>query len=441
MGLGEDITTDEDSDKDDFPFVAPSAHILIVDDNPINLTVACGLIEPLKMQVDTANGALETIEKVKKVKYDIIFMDHMMPEVDGIETTHILRRLIAGYENVPIIALTANAVGGTKEMFLQEGMNDFVAKPIEVSEMVSMIRKWLPNEKIVPITGQKPQEQKTDNNNKDHLVIDGLNTKQALALLGSEKLYMQILKEYYLSIDKRAAMITGALEKNDIKSYTIEVHSLKSTSRQIGADTLGELAARLEKAGKENDTDLILAKTSDLIAQFLRYKDIIAPLFPEISGKNEVAAADGSVVSMLLDKMEKAIDSMDSLEMDDVIEKMSEYRFTPAQTQCFEKIKTFVEQSNLEMCKMVISIWRRISASENVKSESSTDEIKQVLDKMQDALDNFDTLLIDDVLEQMEKMRFSDYHSDLYFKLKQAAEDSDIDSCCNIVQKWKDSLS
>ena len=126
--------------------------MLIVDDNNVNLVVASGILEPLGMQIDTANGAAQAIERVKQLRYDIIFMDHMMPEVDGVETTHIIRRMIPGYEEVPIIALTANAIGGTKEMFIREGMNDFVAKPIETKEIVGMVRKWLPAVKIMPVT-------------------------------------------------------------------------------------------------------------------------------------------------------------------------------------------------------------------------------------------------------------------------------------------------
>ncbi|MGN0599270.1 MAG: PocR ligand-binding domain-containing protein [Oscillospiraceae bacterium] len=441
MHIGSGVVMESDTGNDDFAFTAPDAHILIVDDNPINLTVACGIIEPLGMQVDTANGASETIEKVKKLKYDIIFMDHMMPEVDGVETTHIIRRLITGYENVPIIALTANAVGGTKEMFLKEGMNDFVAKPIEVTDIVSMIRKWLPNEKIIPVSAEKTQKSSNESENKKSVpVIEGLNTEQAVSLLGSEKLYMQILKDYYLYIDKRAAIITAAIEKSDIKSYTIEVHSLKSTSKQIGADALAELAARLEKAGNELDIDLILAKTSDLMAQYLRYKDILAPLFPELNVKAEAAYADFGVVSMLLDSMNEAIDSMDTLAMDGVIEKMSEYRFTAAQTQCFEKLKTAVESCNIDQCAVMVGIWRQIAASESKKNASSAGEVREMLSKMQIALDDFDTLRIDEVLEQMEKMKLSDRWGELYNKLKKAAEDSDIDACCSIVEEWKSIL-
>ena len=438
LGLGNDILPECESEKDNFAFTAPDAHVLIVDDNPINLTVACGIIEPLKMQVDTANGASETIEKVKKLKYDIVFMDHMMPGVDGVETTHIIRRLIVGYEDVPIIALTANAIGGTKEMFLQEGMNDFVAKPIEVTDIVAMIRKWLPKEKIIPVAVCTPQdEQQTEGTNKSSLVIEGLNTKQALSLLGSEKLYMQILKEYYLSIDKRAAIITGALEKSDIKGYTIEVHSLKSTSKQIGADALSELAARLEKAGNELDVDLILAKTSDLIAHFLRYKDILAPLFPELSAKTETAAADLSVVTMLLDSMNEAVESMDTLAMDEVIEKMSEYSFTRAQSQCFEKLKASAENCDTDMCSAIVGIWRQIAASECKKDTATADEVKEMLYKLESALDEFDTLLIDEAVEQMGSMRFDDKQSELYQKLKKAAEESDIELCSDIVIEWE----
>lgn len=114
MGLCPEINRSEKAQKNDFAFIAPEANILVVDDNHINLAVAKGLLEPLQMNVELAASAAETISMVHQKKYDIIFMDHMMPEVDGVETTHIIRRLMPSYADVPIIALTANAVGGTK---------------------------------------------------------------------------------------------------------------------------------------------------------------------------------------------------------------------------------------------------------------------------------------------------------------------------------------
>lgn len=357
LGLGDNLAEIGDSNEDNFRFIAPDAHILIVDDNPINLTVASGIIEPLQMQVDTATGALETIEKVKKVKYDIVFMDHMMPEVDGIETTHIIRRLIVGYEDVPIIALTANAIGGTKEMFLREGMNDFVAKPIEVTDIVAAIRRWLPKEKIVPIT---EHEKVKKSEKKQELVIEGLNTQHALALLGSEKLYMQILKEYYMSIEKRAAIISDMLQKNDIKGYTIEVHSLKSTSRQIGADELADLAASLEKAGNEQNVDLIFAKTSDLIADFLEYKKILAPVFPDVEENSSQGSANVDDVMKLLGEMTEALDEFDTLLVDEAVEKMSKMHFPDNQKELFKKLKEAAETTDIELCSEIVEEWKKL---------------------------------------------------------------------------------
>lgn len=202
-----------------------------------------------------------------------------MPEVDGVETTHIIRRMIDGYENVPIVALTAKAMGGTREMFLREGMNDFLAKPIEVSEMVAMVRKWLPAGVIIPV-----RERQQSVPEAPGLKIEGLNTKHAISMLGREKLYMQVLKDYFQAVDKRARIIMQAVENGDIRSYTIEVHSLKSTSRQIGADHLPDLAARLEKAGNDNDAEFIRADTDELIVQYHAVRELITPVFPELMG-------------------------------------------------------------------------------------------------------------------------------------------------------------
>ena len=187
----EDISVNADISESVFDFTAPEAQILIVDDNPVNLTVTEGLLKPLEMKIDTAAGGEEAVEMISKKKYDLIFMDHMMPELDGVETTHIIRRFHKEYDSVPIIALTANAVDGVKEMFLNEGMNDFVAKPIEMSRILAKLQKWLPQEKIYKVRNKMAQEETTK------MKIEGLNTGRALQFLGSEKLYWSVLKDYY----------------------------------------------------------------------------------------------------------------------------------------------------------------------------------------------------------------------------------------------------
>lgn len=354
LGLAGEISVNG-NEADNFAFTAPDARVLIVDDNPINLVVASGILEPLKMQIDTANGATETIQKVKSVKYDIIFMDHMMPEVDGIETTHIVRRMIEGYDDVPIIALTANAVGGTREMFLSEGMNDFVAKPIETKEIVAMVKKWLPAEKIIPISVQAS----VASEKKEAIHIDGLNTEKAIQLLGSEKLFMQVLREYYLSVGSRAKALTRMLQENDISSYTINVHSLKSTSRQIGAEELGELAAALEQAGKANDCSFIQANHDRLVELCGKVQEILRGVFPdEAVGEQPANTADTETTLALLDELNAALECFDTLAIDEIIEKMSAYKFEGYAEDLFEKLRAAAEECDIDACTEIAENWK-----------------------------------------------------------------------------------
>ncbi len=346
-----------DRDNNDFEFIAPDAYVLIVDDNPINLTVASGILEPLKMHVDMANGAAQTLEKVKATKYDMIFMDHMMPEVDGVETTHIVRRMIAGYEDVPIIALTANAIGGTKEMFLREGMNDFVAKPIETKEIVAMVHKWLPDEKIVPVDAStiQPKEE------REPIRIEGLDTEKAIELLGSESLYMQVAKEYYLSLNDRIDGLSEMLEKDDIANYTINVHSLKSTSRQIGAEELGELAFQLEMAGKEGNADFIREHHRELVERVAEVKAILDGVFPDEAAEKKTAeTADTETMNMMLDALSTALEEFDTLAIDDAVEMLSQYEFEGEAEELFSKLRAAAGECDLDTCAAVIEQWKGI---------------------------------------------------------------------------------
>ena len=190
MGLCDGFERDDSAEEAELSFTAPEARILIVDDNAINLSVAKGVIEPLGMQVDTACSAQEAIEMVRSCRYDIVFMDHMMPEIDGIEATHMIRSQFPSYASVPIIALTASVSGGARDMFLKEGLNDFIAKPIELRDMINKIRRWLSEEKIVPISNQPPAarlKEAGNNNDLDYIsrhtnamLIEYLRLKQEM---------------------------------------------------------------------------------------------------------------------------------------------------------------------------------------------------------------------------------------------------------------------
>ncbi len=360
LGLINEYIRDDAQFADDFIFIAPEARVLIVDDNQVNLTVAKGLIEPLKMQVDTACSAMETIEMIKKTPYDIIFMDHMMPEVDGVETTHIIRRLIPSYAEVPIIALTANAVEGTKEMFITEGMNDFVAKPIDVKDIVSKIRKWLPQGKIIPVDNtvssisEKPSKLPK---------IKGLNVNEAMGLLGSEELFRTVLKEYYCSISKKAFLIEEFYHNERWKDYTIEVHSLKSTSRQIGADELSALAAELERAGHDGDIGLIYEKTEEMLEKYRAYIEILKPYFPECETVDTKKTAEPAEILHMLDDLQAALDDFDTLAIDDAIEKMSGYIFDNEYNKLFQQLKDAAEEGDFDTCCEIAAKCREYAVS------------------------------------------------------------------------------
>ncbi|MGN0620346.1 MAG: PocR ligand-binding domain-containing protein [Porcipelethomonas sp.] len=354
MGVQVSVSKSE-SDNSSFSYISPDARILIVDDNHVNLTVAKGLLEPLKMNIDTASSAAEAIEMIKKNIYDLIFMDHMMPEVDGVEATHIIRRLIPGYSETPIIALTANAVGNAKEMFISEGMNDFVAKPIEIRDIISKLRKWLPQDKIVPVSSSENIGQNTDRE-KSRIKIDGLNVESAISLLGSEKLFMTALKEYYCSIDRKADVILEHKNAKRWRDYTIEVHSLKSTSKQIGADHVSELAAEMEKAGNSENIELINQKTDEMLLEYRKYKEILKSVFPEENTANEDKTADPETILKMIEEMQDALDNFDTLLIDEVIEKMSAYEYTD--NEYFEKLKVSAGEYDIDRCSKILSHWK-----------------------------------------------------------------------------------
>ena len=345
----------DDTEPESFNFVAPTAKILIVDDNPVNLTVAKGLLQPLKMVIDLAENAGEAIEKIMENEYDVVFMDHMMPEVDGVEATHIIRRIMPEYDNIPIIALTANAVSGAKEMFLAEGMADFVAKPIDLKQITAVLYKWLPKDKIVPVTEEEMTYKKPEN---EELSIPGLAVKKAMEGLGSRELYMTVLNEYFKAISTKSQVIRKYYETGDISNYTVEVHSLKSTSRQIGAMELGELAYSLEMAGKGGDMELINAKTDEVLKMYTDLKETLRP-YVTVEENTELKKASRDEVLSLFDGMAEALSSFDAIEIDDIIGKLSEYDFgSDKQREYLEKMKSASEMMDIDGIESIMNEWR-----------------------------------------------------------------------------------
>lgn len=349
------LTGEEYSDTENITFTAPTAEVLIVDDNAINLTVAVGLLDPLNMSIDTAPDGKKAIEMVSQKHYDLILMDHMMPDLDGVETTHIIRRFHPEYNDVPIIALTANAVGGMKEKFLEEGMNDFVPKPIEINNLISKLAMWLPVEKIeksdtpVVTMQEKPK----------NIIIGDLDTVSAIKLLGSIDLFRTVLKDYYKVIEKKAALIKELEQNEDWTGYTIEVHALKSSSKQIGAMTLSEQAAAMEKAGNARDSKLIHSSTDEMLELYLSYLPVLEPFCKEEEKESTQGEITKEALAAFFSDMRNALEELDMDNMEAVIRDMSEYSYEGKQKEYFTELKEAVEDIDTEACEEIMEKWEQ----------------------------------------------------------------------------------
>ncbi|MDE6845738.1 MAG: PocR ligand-binding domain-containing protein [Lachnospiraceae bacterium] len=352
---GEELHVDDETDEKEFDFIAPEARILIVDDNAVNLTVAEGLLEPLKMQVDTVTGGKEAIERVSQVHYDIVFMDHMMPEIDGIETTHIIRRFHPEYNDVPIIALTANAVEGTKDMFCREGMNDFVAKPIELRMLAAKVRQWLPVEKIQKIyntmTFDKSEKQ------AEQIVVGDLNVKFAMEFLVSEELFWKVLKVFYLSIDKKVKLIKSMEEEEDWTGYTIEVHALKNSAKQIGAISLSDKAALLEKAGNARDAETIHKLTDEMLEQYMGYMEMLEPFCLDDEESIEKEEISRDKLLSCFSTIRDAVEDLDMDQMEEVIREMDQYHYDEWQQELFSRLKEAADEMDVDRCETILNDW------------------------------------------------------------------------------------
>lgn len=250
-------------------FTAPEVSVLVVDDSLMNLKVVEGLLRPYQIKVFTAESGTEALEKIERADFDFVFMDHMMPEMDGVETLHKIRKKPGNYfQNIPIIALTANAVGGAREMFLQEGFQDFISKPIELPVLERILKKYIPDSKKIK-TDETPYL-KGKNTKQEKLIslskVAGVDMQMGIQYSGgSVEDYLDIINIYCSEGRRKLLEIQKDYEVQNWENYAILVHALKSTSMGIGAESLSEQAKALEEAGKEENVAYICANHDEMI--------------------------------------------------------------------------------------------------------------------------------------------------------------------------------
>ena len=240
-------------------FTAPDSRVLIVDDINTNLKVAQGLLLPYNMQLDLRKSGKEAIEAIQSKNYDLVFMDHKMPEMFGTEAVRRIREMGAldpYYSSVPIVALTADAVSGTKEMFLESGFNDYLSKPIDTVKLGAILETWISKSKQKSIVTESGN--RTGGKKDKAVEVNGLDVGKGISLSGgTTELYLGALEAFYEDGIEKIGQITKCLETGNISLYTTNVHALKGAAAQIGGDGLSEAAYALEKAGDRNDLEFI----------------------------------------------------------------------------------------------------------------------------------------------------------------------------------------
>ncbi|MBQ8614151.1 MAG: response regulator [Ruminiclostridium sp.] len=305
-----DIATESQPQSRIKRFSAPDAKILIVDDNRANLLVAERLISLYNIQTDTADSGILALKMVQQNDYDIVFMDHMMPELDGIETTQAIRSLGGKYSKLIIVALTANVISGAAEMFRESGLDDFLGKPIEMSELNRILTRFIPEEKRLPEnTAAQPEKKEPSQLLLKLKQVEELNSDILVAQCGERADFIRDILLSTIYSPSRTKLDTAFAAK-DWRNYTIYVHGLKGALRNIGAEKLGQQAYELEMAGKRNDEKFILANNKDFTTSFDRFaKKII-----EITEFGDKKPGEKGDISELLTEMKKigeAVKDMD----------------------------------------------------------------------------------------------------------------------------------
>lgn len=288
------------ADEKRHSFTAPDAQILVVDDVEMNLKVVQGLLKETKIKIDTASSGKECLLRVKEKRYDIILLDHMMPEMNGIETFSRMKQM-GNYPNAeaPVIMLTANAIVGAKEEYKNAGFTDYLTKPVQESELLEMLFKYLPKELVCEEDKEKeakeeetvPTEEKeeetvpTEDKGQTSLItqldaLEGLDAGMGLSYCGQdEDFYGEILRDYIQS--ERDSELNAFYHAGDWENYRTKIHALKSTSLTIGAVQLSEAAKALEMAAKSGDMDYIQSnhqKAMDMYADLINSMKGIAEL-------------------------------------------------------------------------------------------------------------------------------------------------------------------
>ncbi len=341
--------------------MAPDAKVLVVDDIEANLKVAKGLLNLCNIKADTVISGFDAIDIVKSNDYDIIFMDHMMPELNGIEAMKEIRKISEKHKEMCIIALTANAISESKMMLLDSGMSDFLSKPIDKKELVSILLKWLPPDKIQGNSNDDNLQDIKHTKILDELrKIKGLNIDLGIERIGGQiEEYLEMLQIFKKSIGKTIVKLNQYLNKKNMESFAIYAHGIKSSLSNIGAQEDSELAKNLEMAAKENNIEFCSSNCGDFI-NILKYFEIeLSRVFSE---ESKIVSDDNSI-SLLLSGMERIVSIVNDDNQDLALVTLNVIKSNIYGEYIDNKIRELEEQIKVRSIEGVNSIVKKIIES------------------------------------------------------------------------------
>ncbi len=354
--IGEAVPDEDGPESESERIVECHAKVLVVDDNEINLNVASGLFGSLGVSIITADSGFRAVEMIKSGDYDLVFMDHMMPEMDGIEATRIIRSLGERYNTLPIIALTANAIKGAKEMFLAQGMDDFLSKPINKRELNKKLIKWLPKDKIrLKTTTMEAEPGEKDDESggiREQIsrAIPGLNVEIGLSRSGGDwETYQKSVEIFIKRVPDYINSMNQSLSDTDLKNYGITVHGLKGALSTLGANGLSGLAADLENAAKAGDMDYCKNKNQSFIEQLTELRQSLSEILPDKStATGDLPLIDPDYLLEQIGIIKNAIEAYDGDTALAAINGLLGYAISEADRERLTKARDSLEQFNFD---------------------------------------------------------------------------------------------
>jgi CheY-like chemotaxis protein len=339
-------------------FTAPGAHILAVDDIETNLTVLKGLLAPLRMNITLCSSGAEAVELIQQQHFDFVLMDHMMPGMDGLEAAALIRTLEGDYyQKLPIIALTANAVSGMREMFLEKGFNDYLTKPIEIAKLDELMAKWIPKEKQIKAGAEINRETFSG---ESGITIPGVDAKRGIKMTGgTEAGYRKVLVQFRKDAEERLHLLEiflGAsrqgVEQN-LAAFTTQVHALKSASATIGAAGLSARAAELEAEGKAENMTAIREKLPEFVKQLA---ELVEGINAVLSANNSAAGngkkadteAEFTASLPLLRELETALKKQKAVVIDRLLDELDQKNTDAKMREILDQMSDYVLLSEYE---------------------------------------------------------------------------------------------